>query len=530
MINYLKDRQESILAGSDQDYLSLEELSNLIRKDPNLPDYLKKRVILNYNLKILFSNHSEVSLPRAFLSPVVSIESNKIQSKIYVMSPLKVHSKEVDDFYLRCFSKSLDAIHLLVSKKVLSSKSLNDKNFFNSLIRENRIDEKYYYPYEHCLEEELRSLARRSFTPYQFISINKFIENVISFGKKNEKLIEITPEYHICNTEILINPEGSIDRESEIFYHFYSHLSSLEHILKNDFYQLTTSFGMLMITQEIDTYNNKFKSDISKNPEIELSRAFHLSDIFLSFPSETFLPEKERNFIRSLKISAEILRKIADIFPIYSAKRSNFLLSYCIRKFRNDILYYSSEKKELMQLFLNDITVFAHPRNETQKFLVEKEIRKIVLQEYGSYEVLCENGEKLLYLVDPGYLHRVIFSLCLLGQKEERFRIQYFIASNILKQLNLKNRQINFKLNPNELDEIKKELPRLEKTIIKQYKHKNTIELLFSLYTYLILVSSVGYLGALKFIYALPIKEILFLPMGIVLAWGVHSLFLRKFK
>ena len=134
MINYLKDRQESILAGSDQDYLSLEELSNLIRKDPNLPDYLKKRVILNYNLKILFSNHSEVSSPRAFLSPVVSIESNKIQSKIYVMSPLKVHSKEVDDFHLRCFSKSRDAIHLLVSKKVLSSKSLNDKNFLNSLI------------------------------------------------------------------------------------------------------------------------------------------------------------------------------------------------------------------------------------------------------------------------------------------------------------------------------------------------------------------------------------------------------------
>jgi hypothetical protein len=530
MINYLKDRQKSILENSDYDYLSLEELSNLIRKDPNLPDYLKKRIILNYNLKDLFSNHSEVTNPRAYLSPVVSIESNKILSKIYVMSPLKGNSKEVEDFHFSCFLKSKNAINLLVSKKILSSKTLNEKNFINSLIRQNRIDEKYFYPYEHCLEEELRSLARRSFTPYQYISIDAFIEKVISFGKANNKLIEITPDYHICNTDLIINSEGLIEREPEIYYHLFSHLSSLEQILKNDFYQLTSSFGMILLTQEIDTYNTKFNSSFSKNPQDELVRAFHLTDIILSFPAENFLPEKERKFIRSLKVSAEILRKITQIFPIYETKRTDFLLSHCTQKFRNSLFQYSSEKKELMQLFLNDIIIYAHPRNESQKFFIEKELRKIILQEYGSYEVLCDNGEKLLYLLDPGFIHRVIFSLSILGQKDEQFRIQYFIASNILKQLKSKNKPINFKLNPNELEEIEREIPRIDKLLIKQQKNKNMIEFLLTIYVFLINVACIGYLGFLKITFALPIKELLLLPFGIVIGWGIRTIFSFKLK
>ena len=45
MLNYLKDRQKKFLNKTEDNYLSLEELSSLIRKDPILPDYLKKRIV-----------------------------------------------------------------------------------------------------------------------------------------------------------------------------------------------------------------------------------------------------------------------------------------------------------------------------------------------------------------------------------------------------------------------------------------------------------------------------------------------------
>ena len=513
MLNYLKDRQKKFLNKTEENYLSLEELSSLIRKDPILPDYLKKRIVLNYALKDLFAQNSETQTNKAFLSPVIYIEANKIFCKIYVMAPLESNSQEEVNFKNTCFQQSKDAINLLVSKKIISSKSLNDKNYLYSLIRENRIDDKYFYPYEHCLEEELRSLSKRAFTPYQYLSIDSFIKDVISFGKNNKKLIEISQEYHICSTDIYLNDEGTIDREPEIYYHFFSQLSSLEKVLKNDFYLLTNSFGMRMISQEIEIYTSKYNQEISKNPELELSRASHLTDIISSFPSESILPEKEKKFIRSLRISADILKKITNLLPIYSQKRYEILLNSCINRFKNDIVYHSSEKKVLFTVFLKDIISFAYPTSETQKFTIEKELRKIVLQEFGCYEVLCENDEKLLYLVDPGYIHRVIVSLCINGKVDESLRTQYFIASNIYKQLLSKKKPINFKINSLELKEIEEKLPSLEKQIIKLNNIRITINFLFSLYTFLILFSSISYLLFLKFFYLLPARELLLLPL-----------------
>ena len=50
MLNYLKDRQKKFLNKTEENYLSLEELSSLIRKDPILPDYLKKRIMTDFYL------------------------------------------------------------------------------------------------------------------------------------------------------------------------------------------------------------------------------------------------------------------------------------------------------------------------------------------------------------------------------------------------------------------------------------------------------------------------------------------------
>ena len=68
MLNYLKERQIKFLNKTEENYLSLEELSSLIRKDPNFPDYLKKRIVLNYALKDLFTQNSETQINKAFLS------------------------------------------------------------------------------------------------------------------------------------------------------------------------------------------------------------------------------------------------------------------------------------------------------------------------------------------------------------------------------------------------------------------------------------------------------------------------------
>ena len=127
-------------------------------------------------------------------------------------------------------------------------------------------------------------------------------------------------------------------------------------------------------------------------------------------------------------------------------------------------------------------------------------------------------------------MHRVIVSLCIDGKANESLRTQYFIASNIYKQLLSKKKPINFKINSDELKEIEEKLPSLEKQIIKLNNRRVTINFLFSLYTFFIILSSFSYLLFLKFFYLLPARELLFLPLGIILSKSIHILFSLKPK
>ena len=528
LVNYLQERQKNILEGYSSEYLTLEELSSLIRKDPNLPEYSKKRVVLNYAIKDILVTHNESEKPRAFIYPFVFVENNKIVCKIYIMTPIKDTKAEVDIFNKYCFKLSSDSIKLIVNAKYTSSKRLNETNYKFSLIRDNRVDEKYYSPFEHSIEEELRSICKRAFKPYQYIEVNEFIKDVINYGKNLNKLIEITPEYHINNTQIFINDDGEIKKDIEIYYHFYSQFTSLEKVVINELLIISKAFSMTMISEEIENYSNSYPIEISNIPENELKRANHLIDIVQAFPGESILPEKEKKLLKSFRKSANILKNIVSLIPIYAEIRYKTLLNNCILRFKKKVEFYSSEKKVLLPIQLNEIISYAFPNSIDQSIQIEKEIRKIILNEMGSVEVLGFNGEREFYLIDPNYIHRVVQSLAKLGFQNEIARKQFTISKAILNQLQTKNREINLKLDPIEMEEILNTLPSLENQIQKIEFKEKTQKLFFSFISLLIFTLSPAYLFFLKINFQLPTRELLMLPLGIIVSKLIHSIFQFK--
>jgi len=136
LIHYLEKRQKNILEGYVSDYLTLEELSSLIRKDPNLPEYSKKRVVLNYAIKDILVTQNENEKPKAYHYPFIFVENNKLLCKIFIMTPINDMETEINNFNKHCFKLSSDAIKLIVHAKYTSSKRLNETNYKLSLKRE----------------------------------------------------------------------------------------------------------------------------------------------------------------------------------------------------------------------------------------------------------------------------------------------------------------------------------------------------------------------------------------------------------
>lgn len=522
LLSYLQERQKNILEGYSQEYLTLEELSSLIRKDPNLPEYSKKRVVLNYAIKDILSTHNENEKPKAYLYPLVFIENNKFNCKIFIMTPIKDIKSEVDSFYKQYFSKSTEAIKLIVYGKYSSSKRLNDTNYKYSLIRHNRIDEKHYSPFEHSIEEELRNICRRAFKPYQYFEVNEFIKDVISYGKNLNKLIEVTPEYHINNSQISLGESGEIKKDIEIYYHFYSQFTSLEKVVINELLLISKAFSMTMISEEIENYSRIYPTEISNIPENELKRATYLIDIVGAFPGESILPEKEKKLLKSFRKSALILKNLINLIPYHAELRYKTLLENCIELFKKKVTFYSSERKVLLPIILKEIISYAIPNSIDQSIQIEKEIRRIILNELGSYEILGNEGEKQLFLLDPDYIHRVLYHLANLGLENRIARKQYEIAKQILSQLQSKKKEINKNLDPLEIEEILKTLPQIENQVHKIEIKEKTQSVFFTLLSILIFMGSPTYLLYLKLNFQLPIKELMFLPAGILFSKAMH--------
>ena len=528
MMAYLLERQSNLNTKNTSDYLTLEELSNLIRKDPNIPEYSKKRVALNYALKELFNKQSDSNFQiGAFLYPKISIEDKRITSKIYVMAPIS--KNDVNLFYKTCFESSLPAIHIILSSKYTSSSRLNDNNYFNSLINENRSLDKKYSPYDHCFEEEIRRLCRKAFNPYHPISLSQFIEDVVSYGMKSKSIYEISSDYHIYNYEVQTDMRGSVVHEPEIYYHFFSHLSSLQTSMLKDLYRISIDYGMNTFKEEIDLFSKKFPDPIL-HPEWELKRASLIIDIIEAFPSELILQEKEKKYVRQLRNSAKILKRIVYLLPGFLENRYQTLLNNSKLRLHQKISHTSSVLNRLQPISIENLIQEVLPTSVERKLIIEKEFRKIILEQYGSYEYLKDDGKKELLLLDPAYMGRILYNLAKLSIKNPDFRREYNIAKVIEKQLTYKNKPINFHINDSEIFEINSKLPGFDLEITKIEKREKSLGVLFKLYQLLIVSTGVGYLTYLKFFQGIETKYLSSPLGGFFIAYILHSFIKLKKK
>ena len=526
MLEILYSRQVSIVSAVSDSYLSLEELTELIRRDPNIPEYSKKRIVLNYALKEIMLAGNGKETPPAYLYPVLSIENKKIQCKIYLMTPIEKNSEEVSRFYESCFQKSLPALEILLSQKYNSPKRINSLDFLYTLIKENRVDERKFSPFEHSIEEEIRTLCRRAFNPYNLISIDAFLHDLLSYGKRNNQILEITPEYHINNTQLSLDTDGNILHESEIYYHYYCHLSSLDRFLREHLTELSRQYTLLTLEKEILDYSSTYSESINLNPTAEIERTRILVEILESIPVSSY-NEQDKKIIQSLKSSSKILKRLFYLIPFYTHNRQENLTENCINRLRRSVLKSSSEKKELYTIQLESLLAESKPVSPEQKLVIEREIRKVILEEFGSYEIIGKNGATTFYLLFPQFFTELLLRATELAINSESYREKYKILKSIQKQLHFKHTIIDSELSEERISELQNLLGSLEKKIQTIFTFQKIGIIFFSLFVYAICFGSLSYLVYLKVKMNIPLRLLAGIPLGITGTMFIHWIWKR---
>ena len=72
------------------------------------------------------------------------------------------------------------------------------------------------------IESELVSLLKKGFLPYSYIPLNDFIEDFTEYGLKQDKLLQILPDYHMIQEKIEFTDNGEYARVPEVIYHYKS--------------------------------------------------------------------------------------------------------------------------------------------------------------------------------------------------------------------------------------------------------------------------------------------------------------------
>lgn len=530
ILDYLSKKQGEILSNPSTNYLSIDEISNLVRQDPNIPIHSKKRIVLNYALKEVFSARNEKDSPSAFLYPIIYIENRKILCKIYAMYPKDKNSLEVSKFQEACFQKSIPALEVLLSYKYTSGKRINPSNYLYTLFKDNRNDERRYSPFEHSIEEELRSLCRKAFNPYNYIPVDAFLHDVIKYGYSLGMVMQITPEYHINNRNLSLDSDGNILYESEIYYHYFAHLSSLDKFLRADLSHLSNEYNLSTLSEEITLYKKKFSPYLSSIAPIESERTSLIIDIIESVPCGTIANERDKKLISAIKCSANILRKLFHLIPNYTNNRQINLTDNCINRLRRSVKNSSSEDKTLFQVNINQLVSECKPVSPEQKIRIEKEIRKVILNEFGSHEIPDASGESIFFLLDPAFLKKVIFNLAMNEEKYSPSNNLYQISKSIEKQLQYREKPLNSGIEDSELEEIEKVLPIQEKRISRKKTIYKLGQFLLNLISFVVLTGGISFFVFLKIYLGIPLKLLLSFPSGIFITFIIHSIIKKIIK
>ncbi len=441
-------------------YLYITQIEGEIEKS-SLPSESKKTKNINQALNHLLDIEGEGTSKFGYVYPILTEAFDRIQINIALISPQTSKSVSTIPFREICSTFNHTILDKVFDRQISRLTFEDEVEDLKDLIMYPDQETKIltYNPTAISFENEFSLLFRDAFMPYDALPIEDFYEDVIKYGVTNGKLIEVSPDYHILNTEFAFDKTGKLTDSPVIFKHFQKILSSLHFIVVQEIQKIALKMKLMNIDALISDYKSRFSDTIENIPELEKDRILTILNIIEKFPIDNTIPDESKSLIFKFKEGGKILSTIVRTITKLRMEAREKFLKTSLQNFAQRIADGSKTKKILQVVRLNKLNELEVLENESLAKELERMIVNYINSSLGCIDE-SQEGNKVYQVVDPMYFSAVLNHHCELkstgatGAKQYKYckLIEEHLQSGILSA------KVDEGIPPKELTKIKKSI------------------------------------------------------------------------
>ena len=392
-------------------YLTLESITNEIRSSDLLLKNGKTNSAINEALQKYINAEDEGKRKLGLIYPILSLEGNRIKSKIFLISPQTLNVLSGMPYREQCFKASLPVIDQILSKDISrdydNTEPENLKNVLLPSFSVDNFDEIIFNPYALSFDKEISLYYKNSFDPLDSFSIKEFNDDFLKYTKEKGKLLVIAPDYIVLKDEFILDKTGVLEKEPDLIKHFRAFIESLHTLITSFLHAKALELKLMDIDALIADYRVKYDDNITSLPEFEKERIKAISNIITKFPSHNSLTDKNKKLLESMREANKFLISLTKHNLKLKQDAKDTFLKNTIKKFTDRIAEGSKNKKILQIVRLNKLPEVEPIIIESLAKEVENEILNYIIRNLGYYDESTDN-KKVYQVVDPAYFSAVL--------------------------------------------------------------------------------------------------------------------------
>ncbi len=511
---------------SIQSLLSLDFLAQLLAKDGTIKESDKSTQSISQALKQMLDTFSNGKEKHGYLYPILFNENNHVISKILIIAPQKEKETPIKPFRNNCFDFSKKVIEQILSTRQKQRNPVFDTEDI-SLIMQQKDGNSWFYPKLISFENEIVHLIKKGFHPYSYIPNYDFITDFIQYGIKLEKILEITPDYHIIDEKVEFDLSGEFKRVPEILIHYKTQINSLQNFILRFIQPLAEKNGYSVFLTKLENFKKKFDFKVGIELEDLKTREEEIGNLMNNLPIQ--LEEQTKKCFDLVTESLKICKRFFSIAEGLSDIKEKNLSNLFLVSIQKKIDDHSKEKSTLFVLDIKSTLNKSGIGNKQLLYELEKELKREINSKYGYFEATSGDGKQFFYVTNPAYITSVIHNLTRLSIENSSYKKQLDIANHIHERL----RQTKSSLIDTGISEVQKtkylfqidEMYAEQERIRKKAELKDSFNILAGVFGFLV---SLFYFMVLYKNYSELIYLLLAIPISFIVGFLFSVIFRKK--
>lgn len=469
-------------------FLTLDTLAAILHKETGIKEEDKSPFSVSEALNQMMDSYTGGENKYGYLYPVLIPEGNKISTKIIILAPGNERKLAIKPYRDSFFNYSKKVIDQMFSSR--AKKSIAENKDDINLIRQGKKGTEWFYPKFLSIENELVTLLKRSFKPYNYIPMNDFMEDFITYGMNSGRLTEVSPDYHIIQEKIELNENNEFAKTPELLLHLRAQVESLEAFAAKHFIQIAEQNRFTLFQGQVRTHLDKYGALKNQNPEELKERLDSLLNIIDGFPGDISSNEKNRELISVCNESANIAIKLYGKIGTVQKEKEKVISARFTKNLFEKIDDYNKDKQLLYILETDAVIQSSNISDPQVKFELEKEIKRIINNKYGFFEAKTQDGKEFLYVINPSYMSYIIFNLTKLSVENPIYSKQLEIAKVIqAKLIETNHPDLDSAISDTEKDRITKQqeqLLQLEESKKRKAEFRNSFNIYAAVFGFVV--------------------------------------------